>query len=127
MSPPAYAELLAGMERVGDAAEVPDAAWLTPTHTGTRATGRRWPGSERGTRASAGRRTDGARRAQVDALSAVNQCLREADLAMATTERVFAKHIAGADANRMLILTVACPVVDRRCRVALALLLVLRQ
>ena len=37
----------------------------------------------------------------------MNQRLREADLAMATTERVFAKHIAGADANRMLILTAA--------------------
>ena len=44
--------------------------------------------------------------AQVDELEAVNQRLREADLAMTASDRVFAKHVARSSPDRLLGLTV---------------------
>jgi hypothetical protein len=106
ITPPAYARLPAGVARVADVPAVaPELDWLAELNNDPR------------NRAAAGlgaeivrqRDDDLMARAwlQVDELNAVNQRLREAELAMTTTERIFAKHIAPADADRLLILTAA--------------------
>lgn len=106
ITPPAYARLPAGVSRVADAAAVsPELDWLAELNTDPR------------NRAAAGLGAQIVRDrdeelmarawAQVEELSAANQRLREAELAMTTTERIFAKHVSTPDPDRLLILTAA--------------------
>jgi hypothetical protein len=106
ITPPACARLPAGAARVADAAAVtPELDWLVELNTDPR------------NRAAAGLGAEIVRQrdeelmarawAQVDELNAVNQRLREADLALAASERIYAKHVAAADADRLLQLTAA--------------------
>lgn len=106
ITPPAYARLPAGAARVADAAAVaPQLDWLVELNADPRS------------RAAAGLGAEIVRQrdeelmarawAQVDELNAVNQRLREADLALAASERIYGKHVAGADADRLLQLTAA--------------------
>jgi hypothetical protein len=106
ITPPAYARLPAGAARVADAATVtPQLDWLVELNADPR------------NRAAAGLGAEIVRQrdeelmarawAQVDELNAVNQRLREADLALAASERIYDKHVAGADADRLLQLTAA--------------------
>jgi hypothetical protein len=106
ITPPAYARLPAGAARVADAVAVtPQLDWLVELNADPR------------NRAAAGlgavivqqRDEELMARAwaQVDELNAVNQRLREADLALAASERIYDKHVAGADADRLLQLTAA--------------------
>jgi hypothetical protein len=106
ITPPAYARLPAGAARVADAAAVtPQLDWLVELNADPR------------NRAAAGlgamivqqRDEELMARAwaQVDELNSVNQRLREADLALAASERIYGKHVAGDDADRLLQLTAA--------------------
>ncbi|NAZ74725.1 hypothetical protein GTQ99_04710 [Kineococcus sp. T13] len=104
ITPPAYARKHAGLERVADAT-TGDTRWVAELNLDPR------------NRAAAGLGAEIVRQrdeeymerawAQVEELDAVNQRLREADLAIATSERVFAKHIAPAGIDRLLGLTAA--------------------
>ncbi len=104
ITPPAYSRLPAGVSRVADVgALAPHLDWLAELNDDPR------------NRAAAGLGAEIVRQrddelmtrawAQVAELAAVNQRLREADLAMTASERIFAKHIANADADRLLVLT----------------------
>ncbi|HYN65698.1 MAG TPA: hypothetical protein VES93_02340 [Ornithinibacter sp.] len=102
VTPPAYARRHLGLERVADA-DTPGTRWLAELNLDPR------------NRAAAGLGAEIVRRrdeeylerawAQVDELEAVNQRLREADLAMAASDLVFAKHIARSGPDRLLGLT----------------------
>lgn len=103
VTPPAYGRAPAGLQRVGDTAAVTGLDWVAELNNDPR------------NRAAAGlgaqlvqqRDEEFMERAwaQVDALDAVNQRLREADLALVTTEQIFAKHVARGDADRVLAVT----------------------
>ena len=104
ITPPAYARVPPGLARITGAAS-PQFDWLLELNADPR------------NRAAAGLGAEIVRQrddelmarawAQVDEIDAVNQRLREADLAIATSERIFAKHVAGGDSDRLLQLTAA--------------------
>ena len=102
VTPPAYARHHVGLERIADAT-TPDTRWLAELNLDPR------------NRAAAGLGAEIVRQrdeeymerawAQVEELNALNQRLREADLAMTTSDRVFAKHVARSNPDRLLGLT----------------------
>ena len=99
VTPPAYARKHAGLARVADATTA-DTRWVAELNLDPR------------NRAAAGLGAEIVRQrdeeymerawAQVEQLDAVNQRLREADLAMTTSDRVYVKHISHAGTDRML-------------------------
>lgn|GEM_PF-3474602 len=101
VTPPAYARKHAGLERVADATG--PTQWLAELNLDPR------------NRAAAGLGAEIVRQrdeeymerawAQVEELDAVNQRLRDAELAMNTNERVFAKHVSHSTTDRLLGLT----------------------
>lgn len=106
ITPPAYARLPAGAARISDAVSVGSALdWLVELNDDPR------------NRAAAGLGAEIVRQQdedlmtrawnQVEEIAAVNQRLREADLAMTASERIFAKHIQPAGPDRILLLTAA--------------------
>lgn len=104
VTPPAYARKHAGLGRIADATTA-DTRWLEELNLDPR------------NRSAAGLGAEIVRQrdeeymerawAQVEELDAVNQRLREADLAMATSDRVFVKHVASSGSDRLLGLTAA--------------------
>ena len=114
VTPPAYARQHAGLERVADATAA-TTRWLAELNLDPR------------NRAAAGLGAEIVRQrdeeymerawAQVEELNAVNQRLREAELAMTTSERVFVKHISHSGPDRLLGLTAG---VQSALRVAVA-------
>ncbi|GAA2093883.1 hypothetical protein GCM10009841_03920 [Microlunatus panaciterrae] len=102
VTPPAYARKHAALERVADATTA-TLRWLAELNLDPR------------NRAAAGLGAEIVRQrdeeymerawAQVEELDAVNQRLREADLALTTNERVFAKHISHSGPDRLLGMT----------------------
>jgi hypothetical protein len=103
VTPPAYGRAPAGLQRVADTATVSGLDWVAELNNDPR------------NRAAAGlgaqivqqRDEELMERAwtQVEALEAVNKRLREADLALTTTEQIFAKHVARGDTDRVLAVT----------------------
>ncbi|MDF1489002.1 hypothetical protein [Tessaracoccus caeni] len=99
VTPPAYGKKHVGLERVADATTA-DVRWVAELNLDPR------------NRAAAGLGAEIVRQrdeeymerawAQVEELEAVNQRLREADLAMTASDRVYAKHIAHTGPDRML-------------------------
>jgi hypothetical protein len=104
VAPPAYARQHAGLDRVVDSI-ASSQRWLAELNLDPR------------NRATAGLGAEIVRQrdeelmerawSQVEELDAVNQRLREGDLALATSERIFAKNIARTGPDRMLGLTAA--------------------
>ncbi len=102
VTPPAYARRHLGLARVADA-RTADTGWLAELNLDPR------------NRAAAGLGAEIVRQrdeeymerawAQVEEVEAVNQRLREADLAMTAGDRVFAKHVARSKPDRLLSLT----------------------
>jgi hypothetical protein len=102
VTPPAYARKHAGLERIADATTAAS-RWLAELNLDPR------------NRAAAGLGAEIVRQrdeeymerawAQVEELDAVNQRLREADLAMTISDRVYAKHISRSGPDRLLGLT----------------------
>jgi hypothetical protein len=99
VTPPAYARKHAGLERVADATS-PDTRWVAELNLDPRS------------RAAAGLGAEIVRQrdeeymerawAQVEQLDAVNQRLREADLAITTSDRVYVKHISHSSTDRLM-------------------------
>lgn len=99
VTPPAYARKHAGLARVADATSA-ETRWVAELNLDPR------------NRAAAGLGAEIVRQrdeeymerawAQVEEIEAVNQRLREADLAMTASDRVYAKHIAHAGPDRLL-------------------------
>ncbi len=99
VTPPAYARKHAGLARIADATSA-DTRWVGELNLDPRS------------RAAAGLGAEIVRQrdeeymerawAQVEQLDAVNQRLREADLAMTASDRVYAKHISHSGPDRML-------------------------
>lgn len=112
VTPPAYARQHLGLARVADAT-TSGTRWLAELNLDPR------------NRAAAGLGAEIVRQrdeeymerawAQVEELEAVNQRLRDADLAMTAGDRVYAKHISGSGSDRLLGLTVGA---QRALRVA---------
>jgi hypothetical protein len=105
VTPPAYGRWHAGLARVADAADDPDVAWLRELNLDPRA---RAAGGL-GTEVVRQRQEELMERAwkQVGRLEDANQRLREAELATAAGDALYAKHLLTATAERMLILTSA--------------------
>ncbi|WP_319461385.1 hypothetical protein [Micromonospora sp. RTP1Z1] len=105
VAPPAYGRLHAGVVRVADVADGDEAGWVRELNLDLR------------NRAAAGlgaqvvrdRQEELVARAwqQVGALRDANQRLREAELATAAGQSVYAKHLAGLDADGALLFTAA--------------------
>jgi hypothetical protein len=105
VAPPAYGRLHAGVVRVADVADGDEAGWVRELNLDLR------------NRAAAGlgaqvirdRQEELVARAwqQVGSLRDANQRLREAELATAAAQSVYAKHVAGLDADRALLFTAA--------------------
>lgn len=105
VTPPAYGRRHADLERIADARNQADLAWLRELNLDFRS------------RAAAGlgvevvqkRQEEFMERAweQVGELEQANQRLREAELALAVGESLFAKHLAGAGSDRAVRLTAA--------------------
>jgi hypothetical protein len=104
VTPPAFGAAPVGMTRVGDAAAMAgEMSWFAELNQDPR------------NRAVAGLGAEIVRQRdeelmerawrQVDELEAVNQRLREADLAMAAADRIFAKHVATSKPDRVLRIT----------------------
>ncbi|MEU1973489.1 hypothetical protein ABZ477_17675 [Microbacterium sp. NPDC019599] len=101
VTPPAYARKHAGLRKVADATGA--TRWVAELNLDPR------------NRAAAGLGAEIVRQrdeeymerawAQVEELNAVNQRLREAELALTADERVFAKHVAHSSVDRLLGLT----------------------
>lgn len=101
VTPPAYGRAPADLRRVGDAG--PELSWVRELNEDPR----NRVAAALGARIVAERDEELMERAwqQVGELGLANQRLREADLALATAEQLFAKHLVAGDIDRVLTLT----------------------
>lgn len=105
VTPPAYGRAHAGLARVAQAQHIAGLGWVAELNMDPRDRAAAGLGAQ----IVAQRDEELMERAwaQVGAIEAVNQRLREADLAMAVAERLFAKHVVAGDAERLLRVTSA--------------------
>ena len=105
LTPPAYGRWHADVARVADAASAPGLEWLAELN----ADPRNRAAAGLGAQVVQARQEELMERAwaQVGRIEDANQRLREAELAAAAGEALFAKHLAAAPGDRVLTLTAA--------------------